>query len=331
MRRLGLLVIVAAVLSAAPLGAWAGELEEAEQRVERLESDLGEATEAYERTWAEIESVRTELEELDDRAAELEEEAEDLEARLGERARTVFMRGSTAELETLFSADGPEMAVERAGMVSAIQRRQTASLEEAVAVRGSLEQTEQLLDDRAERLAELEQRLEREAEALQRRLSSARQTANDIRTREQRRRTIERGAQQGTYACIFDPGAFRFRDSWGEPRSGGRSHQGTDVFASMNEPVHAFTDGVIQRHSNSPLGGIGLYLRGDDGNVYFYAHLSSIADTGAVGRRVQAGEHIAYNGASGNASPGAPHVHFELHPGGGSAINPYPWLAAACY
>jgi peptidoglycan LD-endopeptidase LytH len=99
----------------------------------------------------------------------------------------------------------------------------------------------------------------------------------------------------------------------------------------MNEPVYAFTDGVIQRHSSSPLGGIGLYLRGNDNNVYYYAHLNSIASTGAVGNRVEAGEHIAYNGATGNASASAPHVHFELHPGGGAAINPYPWLAAACF
>ncbi len=326
-----MLALTAAMMLAAPFHASAGELEEAERQVERLEGELGDTTEAYELAWAEIERVRAELDELTRRAAELEDEAEELEARLGERARTVFMHGSTAELQTVFSAEGPAMAVERAGMVSAIQRRQTASLEEAVAVRRSLEQAEQLLEDRSQRLADLEQQLERQAEQLQSQLASARETADVIRTREQRRRTIQRGTQQGTYACIFDPGTFRFRDSWGEPRSGGRSHRGTDVFARMNEPVYAFTDGVIQRHSNSRLGGLGLYLRGNDGNVYFYAHLNSIADGGAVGRRVQAGDHIAYNGATGNASPSAPHVHFELHPGGGSAINPYPWLAAACY
>jgi peptidoglycan LD-endopeptidase LytH len=326
-----MLAITAALTVAAPLTVSAGELEEAEQQVERLESDLGDTTEAYERAWAEIERLRTELEELTRRAADLEEEARELDTRLGERARTVFMHGSTAELQTLFTADGPETAVQRAGMVSAIQRRETASLEEAVAVRRSLDQTEQLLEDRSDRLAALEQRLEQEAQQLQTQLASAQATADDIRTREARRRTVERGTQQGTYACIFDPGTFRFRDSWGEPRSGGRSHRGTDVFARMDEPVYAFTDGVIQRHSSSPLGGIGLYLRGTDNNVYYYAHLNSIADTGAVGRRVQAGEHIAYNGATGNASPSAPHVHFEVHPGGGSAINPYPWLAAACH
>lgn len=324
-------MVVAGMTLVAPLGVLAGELEEAERQVERLEDELGDTTEAYELAWAEIETVRTELEQLRSRADELEAEAEDLEARLGERARAVFMHGSTAELHTMLSAEGPEDAVQRAGMVSVLQRRQTASLEDAVAVRQSLEQTEQLLEDRSERLAELEARLERQASQLQDQLASAQQAASDIRTREARRRQIERGAQQGTYACIFDRGAFRFRDSWGEPRSGGRSHKGTDVFARMNEPVYAFAEGVVQRRSSSRLGGIGLYLRGDDGNVYYYAHLNSVADGLAPGQRVRAGDHIAYNGATGNASPGAPHVHFELHPGGGAAINPYPWLSAACH
>ena len=328
---MGLAAVVAGFVLVAPFGALAGELEEAERRVEQLEGELGSTTEAYEQAWAEIETVRVELEELEVRATSLEEEAVELERRLGERARTVYMHGSTAELHTVLSADGPEVALQRAGLVSAIQRRQTASLEEAVAVRRSLDQTEQLLEDRSQQLAALERRLEQQAEVLQTQLASAQQTAHEIRTREQRRRQVQRGTQQGVYACIFDPGTFRFRDSWGEPRSGGRSHRGTDVFARMNEPVYAFTDGVIQRRSSSALGGLGLYLRGDDGNVYYYAHLNGIAEGGAPGRRVRAGDHIAYNGATGNASPSAPHVHFEVHPGGGAAINPYPWLAAACY
>jgi murein DD-endopeptidase MepM/ murein hydrolase activator NlpD len=161
-------------------------------------------------------------------------------------------------------------------------------------------------------------------------LAAAESEAQVIRTLVSRQRRISRGDQDGIYACIFD-GAFRFRDTWGDPRSGGRSHRGTDVFAAMNHPVYAITSGVIQRHSRGGLGGIGLYLRGDDGNVYYYAHLNGIEPAAAVGNRVVPGELVARNGSSGNADRSAPHVHFELHPGGGAAINPYPWLAAACF
>jgi peptidoglycan LD-endopeptidase LytH len=325
------LVLVAALSLAAPFAVAANDLDQAEERVERLTEQLGTTTEAYELAWAELETVRTEIEDLEHRAEELRTEAVDIDRRLGDRARAMFMHGATVQLQTLLSAEETETALARAGMVSTLQRRETASLEEAVAIRTSLGQTEQLLAERSERLDQLQAALEESAAQLQDDLGSAQETAHELRTREERRRTIERGAQQGTYACIFEAGAHRFRDSWGEPRSGGRSHRGTDVFARMDEPVYAFTDGVIHRRSSSPLGGLGLYLRGDDGNIYYYAHLNSVAARGAVGTRVEAGEHIAYNGATGNASPSAPHVHFEIHPGGGAAVNPYPWLAAACH
>jgi len=202
-------------------------------------------------------------------------------------------------------------------------------------IRGShtsaLEQTRQLIADRERELDELQARLEAEAQVLQERLSDAVSEARRIRSVVARQRRIDRGAQQGIYACIFDPGTFRFRDTWGAPRSGGRRHKGTDVFAPMNQPVFAFTSGVIIRRSWSRLGGLGLYLRGDEGNVYYYAHLSSVEPRGTPGTYVTAGQLIARNGATGNASRSAPHVHFENHPGGGAAINPYQWLAAACY
>lgn len=325
-------VLVATALWAGavpPVGA--SDLEEAEERVEGLEDELQGATEAYETTWAELEAVRAELDELEVRAEELEAEAAEVETRLEERARTVFMQGAPAELQTVLAAEGPEAAIERAGLVSVLQRRESASLEEAVAVRRSLDQVEQLLAERRARLEELQSELDAQAQALREQLAAAEEEAEQLRTREERRRQVRRGAQQGTYACLFDPGTFRFRDTWGAPRSGGRSHKGTDVFAPMGQPVYAFTDGVIQRRSSSALGGIGLYLRGDDGNVYYYAHLQGIASGVTAGRRVEAGDHVAYNGATGNASAGAPHVHFELHPGGGAAVNPYAWLAAACY
>ena len=90
----------------------------------------------------------------------------------------------------------------------------------------------------------------------------------------------------------------------------------------MGNKVHAIVDGVISRQSTSSLGGISLYMRGVDGNEYYYAHLSRYAS--GTGQRVKAGELIAFNGATGNAAWTGPHVHFEVHPGGGSPVNPYP-------
>ena len=332
MRRLLVPLVLATVLSlvaSAALGA--DGLEEADRRVAELDDALGEATAAYEDTWAELEAARLERTELEEHAEHLRREADEVGRQLGARARAAYMHGSTATLQTLLTSDGPAVAVQRASLVATVQLRETVRVEEAVAVRASLDQTERLLDDRTRELDRLRAQLAAQADALADELAAAEQHAHDLRTLDERQRRIDRGRQQGVYACIFDRGTFHFRDTWGHPRSGGRSHRGTDVFARMDEPVYAITSARIQRHSNSRLGGLGLYLRGDDGNVYYYAHLNAIADAGTVGRRVDAGEHIAYNGATGNASRSAPHVHFELHPGGGGAVNPYPWLAAACF
>jgi murein DD-endopeptidase MepM/ murein hydrolase activator NlpD len=134
---------------------------------------------------------------------------------------------------------------------------------------------------------------------------------------------------RGGISCPVAP-PYTYIDSWGAPRSGGRSHQGTDIMAPYGAKVFAYTGGVVSRHSTSVAGGISLYLLGDDGVEYFYAHLSGYAVP--AGTRVRAGQLVAYNGQSGNARYTAPHTHFEVHPGGaGSApVNPYPYVRRAC-
>jgi peptidoglycan LD-endopeptidase LytH len=128
-------------------------------------------------------------------------------------------------------------------------------------------------------------------------------------------------------ACILER-PYSYVDTWGAARSGGRSHQGTDVMAPHGARVFAFVSGVVSRESTSTNGGIQLYLQGDNGTEYFYAHLSGYAVS--TGTRVRAGQLIAYNGQTGNARYTAPHVHFEVHPGGGSPVNPYPHLKPVC-
>lgn len=128
------------------------------------------------------------------------------------------------------------------------------------------------------------------------------------------------------YLCPV-AGSRRFVDSWGDPRSGGRRHQGTDILAAYGTPLVAVTTGFV-RTAYSSAGGISLYLLGTDGVEYFYAHNSRNAISS--GRRVSAGEIIGYVGNSGNASGGVSHVHFERHPGRAGAVNPYPFVARAC-
>lgn len=117
-----------------------------------------------------------------------------------------------------------------------------------------------------------------------------------------------------------------FTDTWGAPRSGGRSHKGTDLMAAYGAPVYAVAAGVVDTAYSSN-GGISLYLKAANGDRYFYAHNSKnlVGD----GERVQAGQLIARVGNSGNAASTAPHVHFEREVGG-VAVNPYAFLRRLC-
>lgn len=122
--------------------------------------------------------------------------------------------------------------------------------------------------------------------------------------------------------------AVAFADTWGAPRSRGRRHQGTDVMAACGAPVVAVTNGVISELHSGGMGGTMAWLRANNGDVFFYAHLRGYSAGTSEGRRVATGQLIAYNGNSGNARGGPCHVHFEWHPGGGRPRDPYPLLRA---
>lgn len=305
----------------------AQDLEQVEEEVNQLDAALNQATQAFEDARARVEAIDAELANLQARAAGLEAQASEADQALADRVRAAFKHGGDPVLASFLSSDGVEGAIERAHFIDRVSGRERAVLERALALRSQLDQTRVLIEDRAAELATLEAALAGHRDALSEELTRKQAQAADLRAIAARQRRIDNAVQSGVYACIHD--ANSFVDSWGAARSGGRAHKGVDVMAPYNVPVYAFTHGVITRMNSGGLGGIQLYLFGDDGNEYFYAHLSGYADASYVGRRVEAGELVAYNGDTGNAR-GTPHVHFEVHPGGGRAVNPYPYMRAAC-
>jgi Peptidase family M23 len=129
-------------------------------------------------------------------------------------------------------------------------------------------------------------------------------------------------------------------DNYGDPRGNG-SHAGIDMENPWRAPVVAVEAGRV-KYGTSGLGGCMLYLYGRSGTMYMYIHLNNdltpkndnrghcndVAFAVPDGAKVAAGEQIGWNGDSGDAN-GNPHLHFEVHPGGGADTNPYRYLKQA--
>ena len=138
-------------------------------------------------------------------------------------------------------------------------------------------------------------------------------------------------------------GQVNYIDDFGAPRPGGR-HQGNDLMAVKKSPAVAAEAGTVKYWTTSRAAGCMLYLYGESGTIYYYIHLNNdltarndnrgkcvkgTAYTVSNGVRVQAGQQVAYVGDSGDADGGMSHLHFEVHPSGGRAVSPYPYLQKA--
>ncbi len=138
-------------------------------------------------------------------------------------------------------------------------------------------------------------------------------------------------------------GQATYTDDYGAARSQG-SHQGNDIMAAKKSPAVAAEAGKVKYWTTSGQAGCMLYLYGESGTTYLYIHLNNdltsrndnrgkcvkgVSYAVKDGAKVAAGQQIGYVGDSGDANGGASHLHFEVHPGGGSSTDPYPYLQAA--
>ncbi|MGH9274716.1 MAG: peptidoglycan DD-metalloendopeptidase family protein [Acidimicrobiales bacterium] len=139
------------------------------------------------------------------------------------------------------------------------------------------------------------------------------------------------GSEIAIHGFVFPVGdPHSFWDSFGAPRMMGtgyeHAHQGTDIMAPTGTPLVACERGIITKMGSDVLGGTKIWVKGQSGTYYYYAHLSSFAEGMVDGLVVEPGTVIGFVGDTGNARGGAPHLHFEIHPDGGPAVNPYPLL-----
>ncbi len=111
-------------------------------------------------------------------------------------------------------------------------------------------------------------------------------------------------------------------NTWHAPRSGGRKHEGEDIFAPRGTPVLAATDGVVVRFGGGKLGGNAVWVAGRGGRVYYYAHLDRYRQDLKVGDVIDAGDVLGYVGNTGNARTTPPHLHFGIY-GPHDAVDPF--------
>jgi hypothetical protein len=154
------------------------------------------------------------------------------------------------------------------------------------------------------------------------------------------------GATQAVPKLIFPVvGPVSYINDFGAPRSGG-SHQGNDLMGTKKSVVVAVEAGKIEFWTHSASAGCMLYLHGQSGTMYEYIHLNNdltmandnkgrcVPGTAYAkglknGARVKAGQPVGFLGDSGDANGIHPHLHFEVHPHGGRAVSPYPYLKRA--
>ncbi len=282
------------------------------------EADVDEAAAAVDQLTDRLVGLQQQLARLDVAQALAVQRLTEARERFEERVANAVVRGNAAELDTvLTSADANEIEIRKLFLRS-VSEADVASVVELTAAKAVVDQgVLDALDDLA---------------ATRRALRSSRTAlAEAIAERTERRfqlAVFAAGSEIVIRGFVFPVAApYTFIDSWGFPRMTGteyeHGHQGVDVMAPFGAPLFAVERGIITRVGVDVLGGQKLWLKGASGTYYYYAHLQAYAPGMVEGAVVGAGDVVGFVGDTGNARGGAPHLHFQVHPGGGAPVNPY--------
>jgi len=299
----------------------------------------------------ELEAVSLRVLQLRDRIEEKQADVADIRDRVVGRAVEMYMDGGSQVAEFVLSSSSVDEVLTGQEFLEVVTEEDISSLDHLAALKNDMEKWQEELKVDQARLEDLNQEALDVAALMEEAMNkkeAAYRTLNDeckklraeydaqLAAAAAAAAARAKGAAGGVpssvtpgFICPMSPGAIHFINDWGFPRSGGRGHKGTDVFAPMGQPVYAVVSGTVRVYS-AGLGGNAVWLTADNRTGYYYAHLSGWAPGLATGAYVSKGDVIGYNGNSGNAYGGAPHVHFQIHPGGGSAMNPYFTLKSAC-
>lgn len=344
------------------------EIDSANGRLAILQADAGElAAKIFEAENA-LAETEASLTAINEDLSAATRQLDMLQERLNEQAATQYMQGPAATLDVLLGSQSFGDLSDRLKYVNAVTQRTTDLANEVVKLRSELqweldkqvglrEKQRSLvaeLDDQRKRLFAQLAEQQSLLDEIESKKADAEREAQRL-GREYRRELAQRlqeqehahdppaagGSVSGPNPLLVCPVGLprAYSDGFGAPRYGGgyHPHGGVDIIAPQNTPIYATFPGTVRDASNG-LGGISVTVTGSEGWTY-NAHLVKIARLGSV----NTGDVIGYVGATGDTS--TPHNHFEWHPNAipsewpassygynviGSAVNPYPLLAAVC-
>ncbi len=352
------LALAAGVLTAPPAAAITeADLAAKRAQIADAQRALDQATAAYSVAEAKLAEIQDQLSEAKATVDETRDRLDGLLDQLGDHVRVAYVNGPGTTLSAIFTGGDfnefsdrvyvlDRLAAVDQGLVSRTSdARQELEWrqEDLAALTGEQEQALEDLEQKKQEVAAKIDQLNAELEDLEQRYRE--QLAAERAAERAAEKAAAQAAEESTggggggggggdtpppsggspfQACPV-AGANSFTDSWGDPRSGGRTHEGTDMMAAKGTPIAAAQSGSVS-HGGDPLGGITATVTASNGDRTYYAHMNGYSN---ASDSVSAGTIIGYVGDTGNAA-GTNHLHFGYYPGGGAAVNPYPYLLQVC-
>jgi murein DD-endopeptidase MepM/ murein hydrolase activator NlpD len=322
------LVLGAALVSVPAHASTESELDAARDRLEGARTELRRVTEAWQETEARLARAQDAASEAREEIERLEGELASIQQSLNDRVAAAYMSGGSFSMGALLTSDSFQDATDRLQYTLSVVQGD-ADLATEVGVKAEELRRE---EDRFREAARREAAASADLDDQRDQLSAWVTELNDVVADLLAELEAQEEALLGLGSVVLGSGAIQtcpvagntsFVDSFGWPRPGGRTHQGIDLIAAAGTPVVAVAPGSA-RTASSVLGGSGVVVQHGNGDWTFYAHLSSYGKLGAV----STGTVIGYVGSTGTTTVN--HLHFEYHPNGGAAVNPYAMLLAVC-
>lgn len=343
-----LLLASSTPLSASPLEEKRKQASDLKSQVTQVDSALSNAVQDYEDAYAELTQINMAIQQNLIKLEATKQELNRCRNILNERVNSIY-RGKNVEfISVILGARNFDNFLSRVNYLRKICEEDARVLRNVEELKKITERHDAELAENKAKQRVLLNKLDADKTSLEKALKQKQELLSSVnneiealeeerRREEERKKALERASKNGgsnTSTSSFIPDSsftfpaaqpYSYCDSWHAPRVG-HLHQGCDIFALRGTPALACVNGVILRLSTGRLGGIGVTLQDKNGNTYYYGHLDGYASGVYEGMPVSAGQMIGFVGDTGNAKGTPPHVHFEIHPGGGSAINPYPVL-----